>query len=68
MNDEESAVYGSYFADLDTYCQEKMIGLVLGTESFDNWETIKATCKDTYHADEVLAVIQSSYTRNMNQN
>lgn len=65
MNDEESAVYGSYFADLDTYCQEKMIGLVLGTESFDNWETIQATCRDTYHADEVTAVIQSAYTRNL---
>ncbi|MCI9141365.1 MAG: extracellular solute-binding protein [Lachnospiraceae bacterium] len=66
MNDEESGVYGSYFADLDSFCQEKMIGLVLGTESFDNWETIKATCKDTYHADEVLAAVQSAYTRNMN--
>jgi len=64
MSDEESAVYGSYFADLDTYCQEKLVGLVLGTESFDDWDTIKATCKDTYHADEVLAAIQSAYTRN----
>lgn len=68
MNDEESAAYGNYFADLDTYCQEKVIGLVLGTESFDNWETIKATCRDTYHADEVLAAVQSAYTRNINQN
>lgn len=68
MNDEESGIYGSYYTDLDTYCQEKLVGLIMGTESFDNWETIKATCKDTYHADEVLAVIQSSYTRNMNQN
>lgn len=65
MSDEEAAVYGTYFTDLDTYCQEKISNLIMGTESFDNWETIKATCKDTYHADEVLAVIQSAYTRNM---
>lgn len=65
MNDAESAVYGEFFNDLDTYCQEKIVGLVLGTESFDNWDSIVETCKNAYHADEVLAVLQSSYTRNM---
>ena len=64
-NDVEAAVYGQYFSDLDSYCQEKIVGLVLGTESFDNWDTIVDTCRNAYHADEVLAVLQSSYTRNM---
>lgn len=64
-NDAENAVYSEYFGDLDTYCQEKIVGLVLGTESFDNWDSIVDTCKSAYHADEVLAVLQSSYTRNM---
>ncbi len=64
-NDAENAVYSEYFGDLDTYCQEKIVGLVLGTESFDSWDSIVETCKSAYHADEVLAVLQSSYTRNM---
>ena len=65
MNDTESAVYAEYFGDLDTYCQEKIVGLVLGTESFDSWDSIVNTCKSAYHADEVLAALQSSYTRNI---
>lgn len=64
-NDAEAVVYNEYFGDLDTYCQEKIVGLVLGTESFDNWDTIVDTCKNAYHADEVLVVLQSAYTRNM---
>lgn len=66
MTDEENLTYASYYADLETYCQEKISSLILGSESFDNWDKIKEDVKNSYHADEVLAVMQSSYSRYFN--
>lgn len=63
MTDEENLAYASYYADLDTYCQEKITALILGTESFDNWDKIKETAKNSYYADEVLGAMQSAYSR-----
>ena len=62
MTDEENGIYGEYYGDLDTFAQEKIVGLILGTISFDEWDNIKAEAKNSYHADEVLAVMQSSWT------
>lgn len=63
MNPEESKVYSKYFSDLQTYCEEKITGLILGTLSFDDWDKIVDNAKNQYHADEILAAKQSAYTR-----
>ena len=63
MTNDELTVVNTYKADLESYCQEKIAGLLLGTVSFDEWDNIKKACKEQYHADELLAVYQSAWTR-----
>lgn len=61
MTDDEVRIYDEYADGLDTYAQKKIKDLILGTESFDNWEKIQSEARSVYHADEVLAVMQSSW-------
>ncbi len=63
MTDEENSSWAEYNPDLDTYAQEVITNLIMGNESFDNWETIKNNFKNNYHADELLAVKQAAWDR-----
>ena len=60
--DEENEIYQQYYADLETYIKESLIGFITGTKSLDEWDSYVQTCYNM-GLDKVLEVRQAWWDR-----
>ncbi len=61
--EEQSKLTELKDAGFQTYMEEKIAALVIGNESFDNWNDIVNTAKTTYKLDEICDLYESAWAR-----
>ena len=59
---EESDVLGKSYSDIQTYLETMIPKFIMGTESFDNWDSFIQAIKDM-NIDECIAVEQAALDR-----
>lgn len=64
LNAEESAIYGSYIGDVETYFEEMSLKFITGAEPLteETWANYQASM-DAFGMQECIAVYQSAYDR-----
>lgn len=60
--DQESDDFANIMADIETYADSMSMKFVLGTESFDNWDTYVTTIEN-FGIDNALAIQQAATDR-----
>ncbi len=60
--DEETAAYTAVITDLETYCDELILNLIIGEASLDNWDSYIEDLKEL-GLDEVIDIYQARYDR-----
>lgn len=59
---EESSEYSTIMSEVNTYVEEMLVKFVLGTESFDNWDTYIKTLEQ-YGIARAIEIKQAAYDR-----
>ncbi len=65
LTEEEAAVIGEYWNDLDTHCREMIMLFITGEKDMSEWDDFVQGLHDNWHIDEVIAAKQSAYDRVM---
>ncbi len=63
LTEDEVSELDQLTSGVDTYWQEKISALIFGTESFDNWESLKQVGLQDYGDARRLEIYQMAYDR-----